>query len=810
MDLPTSYPDPKIPPSIFLHDTNEDTYELLTDIDEGYVNIDIPLNAKHHGPQLSNRGAGAAWNHYSTDLPKPPKTALLFNGNLVTDNSVPSRLLRQVPHSQNDEFTHMRYSAVTCGPEEFVEDRFTLRQPLFAPPRSTEIMIVVTMYNEDDILLARTLRGIFANIKYLTTCQEQPWGRSAWKKVVVCIISDGRAKIHPRTRSLLTLLGVYQDGVAKSQVNHRDVVAHLYEYTTQFSVAIKGGTVRVSPTGAVPCQLLFCLKERNQKKINSHRWALQAFGSILNPKICVFVDAATEPESKSIYHTWKAFHDHPNCGSISGETKVLLVNRQNRLTNPLIAAQDFQYKLWNVLDRPFDSLFGLRFDMPGAMLAYRFPAILNDEKGEGPLKEYFKAEGIPYGNNIDIFAANMALTEERALSFAMLTKKHCNWNLRYEYLASVKTDVPDLALHYILQQRRWYNGTLFGSVYAITHIHRIFQSSHSNARKLLLLVQCGYQGMAILFSWISIGNFFLVFHILTKVFIESSMTQISASAVEQFLNFSYSATLLLSFVYCLGHGSRDTGFLSILVTSWSIFMIILALVMIGLVVICIRDGLFGISSSILTNSITLNLLFPLCLTYTFWLILAIISGSPGHMFNSIIQYIILLPMRINVSNLYALCQIHDISWGTRGDNLPQALPSVRVDASKYSFDDMNASDSGYETAMQQLRTKELKAEISSWDGDAIVRKLQRSRTIVMVSWALTNGILVAAVVNSTRSPDSDRRPEDFHRSIRYVGWILWPFTILTGTKFCGAIYYFIKQSASRSRSLGETEKRKVT
>jgi len=46
---------------------------------------------------------------------------------------------------------------------------------------------------------------------------------------VVCIISNGRAKIHPRTRALLTLLGVYQARVAKSTVSGKDVLAHLYK-----------------------------------------------------------------------------------------------------------------------------------------------------------------------------------------------------------------------------------------------------------------------------------------------------------------------------------------------------------------------------------------------------------------------------------------------------------------------------------------------------------------------------------------------------------------------------------------------------
>jgi len=56
--------------------------------------------------------------------------------------------------------------------------------------------------------------------------------------VVVCIVSDGRAKINARTLSVLAAMGVYQDGVAKNEVAGKPVTAHIYEYTTQRELAL--------------------------------------------------------------------------------------------------------------------------------------------------------------------------------------------------------------------------------------------------------------------------------------------------------------------------------------------------------------------------------------------------------------------------------------------------------------------------------------------------------------------------------------------------------------------------------------------
>lgn len=165
---------------------------------------------------------------------KTVKEVKLFDGNLVLDCPIPPRLLNQVPHAQppeRDEFTHMRYTAATGDPDDFAAKKFTLRQRLFAKPRHTELFIVVTMYNEEDELFARTMAGVIKNIEFMNSrSRSKTWGpKDAWKKIVVCVVSDGRAKINPRTRAVLAAMGVYQDGIAKQQVNGEDVTAHIYE-----------------------------------------------------------------------------------------------------------------------------------------------------------------------------------------------------------------------------------------------------------------------------------------------------------------------------------------------------------------------------------------------------------------------------------------------------------------------------------------------------------------------------------------------------------------------------------------------------
>jgi hypothetical protein len=72
------------------------------------------------------------------------KQVELFQGNLVLDCPVPTRLMEASARKEK-EFSMMRYSAVTCDPNDFANSNYTLRPQLMN--RQTELFIVMTMYN---------------------------------------------------------------------------------------------------------------------------------------------------------------------------------------------------------------------------------------------------------------------------------------------------------------------------------------------------------------------------------------------------------------------------------------------------------------------------------------------------------------------------------------------------------------------------------------------------------------------------------------------------------------------------------------
>ena len=181
------------------------------------------------------------------------------------------------------------------------------------------------------------------------------------------------------------------------------------------------------------------------------------------------------------------------------------------MANPLVASQNFEYKMSCILDKPFESVFGYITVLPGAFSAYRYIALRSDSSGRGPLASYFKGEKL-HGRDADIFTANMYLAEDRILCWELVAKRNERWLLRYVRAATGETDVPDAIPELVSQRRRWLNGAFFAAVYAQTHFRQIWETDHSTPRKIFLQIEFLYQAVVLLFNFFGLANFYLVFY----------------------------------------------------------------------------------------------------------------------------------------------------------------------------------------------------------------------------------------------------------------------------------------------------------
>ena len=206
------------------------------------------------------------------------------------------------------------------------------------------------------------------------------------------------------------------------------------------------------------------------------------------------------------------------------------------------------------------------------------------------------------------------------------------------------------------------------------------------------------------------------------------------------------------------------------------------------------DGHFSIDD-ILKNQIFYTLIISLASTYLLWFIVSFLFFDPWHMFTSFIQYLLMTPTYINILNVYAFCNTHDITWGTKGDDKAEKLPSAtlkpggKVDVNIPTDDgDLNAQ---YEAEMRKIVSK-APPEKRTHTASEIQEDYYKSfRSRVVIFWLVCNFGLVAVVLSTAGLERVSSGSSGTSRSAIYLAVVLWSVAGLSAFKFVGAMWFLI-------------------
>jgi chitin synthase len=188
---------------------------------------------------------------------------------------------------------------------------------------------------------------------------------------------------------------------------------------------------------------------------------------------------------------------------------------------------------------------------------------------------------------------------------------------------------------FILQRRRWLNGSFFAAVYAIAHFYEVGRSSHSFMRKFMLAFEFFFQTINMLFSWFAIGNFFLVFHILTQYLGSKDLLGTAGKVLGVVFEWIYLATLVSCFILSLGNRPQGSNkWYMTMVYCWVIVMIYLTFAAIFVTVKSIQEDVAkdGFTfSDLFTNSQFFTIIVSLASTYVMWFVASLVFFDPWHM-----------------------------------------------------------------------------------------------------------------------------------------------------------------------------------
>jgi chitin synthase len=743
-----------------------------------------------------------------------------------TEYPVPSAIKSSILPKYRDvemghtEFTHMRYTAATVDPDDFtIKNGYNLRAAEYR--RQTELLIAVTYYNEDKQLTARTLYGLMQNIRDICKMKRSEFwnkGSAAWQKIVVTLIMDGIDPCDKEVLDMLATIGVYQDGVMKKNIDGLETVAHIFEYTTQLCVTPNQQLVRPTennPASLPPIQFIFCLKQKNSKKINSHRWLFNAFARILNPEVCVLLDAGTKPGHKSILALWQAFYNHKNVGGACGEIHAMLGKGMKMLLNPLVAAQNFEYKISNILDKPLESQFGFIAVLPGAFSAYRYAAVVGR-----PLEQYFHGDhtlaarlGKKGIDGMNIFKKNMFLAEDRILCFEVTFKANCKWHLTYVKASKAETDVPEGVAEFISQRRRWLNGSFAASLYAVMHFGRIYRSGHNFFRMFFLHIQLIYNLITLILSWFSLASYYLTTTIIVALAADpqsfgGSSTQKSFPFAENISNtiavvikYVYVCFVVLSFLLALGNrpkGSKWSYIVSIIV--FGVIQFYVAAISFYLAANAFQQTDITSVSEFFSSffaSITGLIVVALASTFGLYILSGILYFDPWHVLHSFLQYLFMMPSFVNVLNVYAFCNWHDVSWGTKGSDKADALPEAQSKKDDQEGTQIIEEVDRPQALVDQQFQAVVKRALTPYkppktkEGKTREDENRSFRTNLIIVWIFTNAVLALGITSTNASIVGITAPVD-HRTTYFFSFLLWSNAVLACFRLTGHVLFITK------------------
>jgi chitin synthase len=169
------------------------------------------------------------------------------------------------------------------------------------------------------------------------------------------------------------------------------------------------------------------------------------------------------------------------------------------------------------------------------------------------------------------------------------------------------------------------------------------------------------------------------------------------------------------------------------------------------------------------NNLFTNMIVSTSATVGLYFLMSFLYLDPWHMITSSAQYFALLPSYICTLQVYAFCNAHDVTWGTKGDNVASTdlgsakgkdgvveleMPSEQLDI-----------DSGYDEALRNLRDRIEVPEKPISEVQAQEDYYRAVRTYMVVVWLVCNAILAMSV---SEAYGTTHIGENF-----YLKFILW-------------------------------------
>jgi len=342
-------------------------------------------------------------------------------------------------------------------------------------------------------------------------------------------------------------------------------------------------------------------------------------------------------------------------------------------------------------------------------------------------------------------------------------------------------------------------------------------------------IQALYNAISLFFTWFSLANLWLTFSIIINLIPSQGLVTGTGVVVLHWVNsalmWTYLAFLVMQFVLALGNRPKSER-TAYSLTIWvfaiiSAYLIACSFWLTGVTFVQIHT-LFQTKHTFLQALAAIfqppigPLLAAMLSTFGIYLIASLLYFDPWHMFTSFPQYLLLAPSFINVLNVYAFCNLHDVSWGTKGSDKAEVLlpsihsqkaPDVDVPVVEDTTKIQEDVDAAFHDTVKRALTKR-SSDAAAPAKRTIDDENKVFRTRLVGLWLLSNAALVVAIQNINgwlnlddpkltvaavnRFEVEQRRKMEFYFQV-----VLYVAFGLTLVKFIGSSIYWVSYHVSR-------------
>lgn len=164
------------------------------------------------------------------------------------------------------------------------------------------------------------------------------------------------------------------------------------------------------------------------------------------------------------------------------------------------------------------------------------------------------------------------------------------------------------------------------------------------------------------------------------------------------------------------------------------------------------DGISAFLSSFFSSSGAGIVLIALVSTYGVYFLASFLYMDPWHMFTSSWAYFCGMTCSINILMVYAFCNWHDVSWGTKGSDKSEALPEAQTkkeDGKSNFIEEVDKPQADIDSQFESTVKRALAPYVEPVEEDekSMDDAYKAFRTNLVLIWIFSNLILVLCITS---------------------------------------------------------------